>query len=404
VDRACHRIWSSIRDELVALQDKAPDNTPGQVVNPITGLVYLQNTSCAALVFATEYVRSGESRWLSRAQFALDSLSKVDIYCGVDEPKWDRLGWHYNRGSLFVTGTLLDTYLRALGLLGQDVRENAGLFRVLRYLETCRIAPGLFAHDSVPSRQKPPSVQNINAIALYLMESVTSRTSSNQDAFLAERDATLRFLLRGQRSDGFWPYVYPGALQQITFQHSFIRRSVRYVPVARRYFLKQGDASIFFGDGVHHCLVLYYLVKSIALRQPNALWSDAVARGWAWICRHLVHTEGQGIGFDFDWEPIPTGFRYANFRDTSTYFLILALLPLLAGLGIIEEDYRRISTGFCAHIERNLLHGHAFPTSIRPYEGAQESMGFILPRVGEASAWKGALLAEFLICSEGTGS
>ncbi len=393
---AFQRIWSHIRDELAFLQDQSPSEFRGQVVNPISGFVYLQNTSCAALVFATEYVRSGEVIWLSRAQLALDSLKKTDVHSGLEEPKWNRLGWHYNKGSLFATGTLLDTFWKTLRVLGlEDDKDN--LLRLLRYLETCGIRPGLFAHDSVGQGQRSAPVQNTTAIALYLMEAAASQLDTFEETPLSECDVTLKLLLEGQRSDGFWPYIYPGVMQQLVFRSPLVGKCVRRLPIVRRYFFKGGDSSVFFGDAVHHCLVLYYLVKSIALRQPRTPWMQAVAKGWAWTHQHLIEARDGSLRFDFDWEPAPTGFRYANFRDTSTYFLILAMLPLLSSLGVITEDYHAISEGLLIHIDHDLLQGEGSVTSIQPYEGPDEILRYILPRVGESSAWKGALLAEFIL-------
>ena len=107
-------------------------------------------------------------------------------------------------------------------------------------------------------------------------------------------------------------------------------------------------------------------------------------------------TDDGALRFDFNWELVPSGFRYCNFRDTSTYFLILAMLPLLAELGV-EENGHKISAGLLLHIERSLLQGKAAITSIKPYESSNDVLRWILPRVGEASAWKGALLAEFVL-------
>ena len=187
-------------------------------------------------------------------------------------------------------------------------------------------------------------------------------------------------------------------MQQFVFRFPYIRLFVRRFRILRGYFYSyKRDASIFFGDAVHHCLTLYYLVKSIALREPTNSCMQAITRGWAWIHKHLIKTKEGGLRFDFNWEPTPTGFRYCNFRDTSTYFLILAMLPFLANVGIIEKDYHNIALDLLTHIESNLLESEGIYPSIKPYEGPREIIGFILPRVGEASAWKGALLAEFIL-------
>jgi len=396
-DSTLIRISAYIRDELASLQDQAPKEMSGHIVNPVAGLPYAQNTGCAALVFATEHCRTNDSTWMFRAQKAVTALKRQSIHIGLDEPKWYRPGWENHRGSLFATGTLLDSYWRTLDLLGQQDDEQ-GMLQLLNYLSSCLIKPGLFAHDSIQPGHVPAAVQNTSAIALYLMEMVALQLGNNVDPILKQRDITLHFLLKGQRKDGFWPYIYPGTKQQLVYQSRGLRGLVLYTPYIRRYFFKHGDESIYFGDAVHHCLVLHYLAKSIDLRRSTLAWEQTLSTAWKWTREHLIETEYSGLRFDFDWEPIPHFFRWGNFRDTSTYFLILATLPILTRLSIIaESECKKVANGILIHIEKRLLDGQRFATSISPYEGADHIIRFILPRVGEASAWKGALLSEFAL-------
>lgn len=307
-ESALLRIWSRIVDELVFHQDLAPDEFRGQVVNPISGSIYTRDTAFAAQVFATEYHRTKDKKWLSRAKAALDSLLEMDIYGGLDEPIWNRCGWHYNKGSLATTGMLLDAVWEAMSLLDCKHEEEQWR-RLFRYLEGCLVGPGLFAHDSVKPGKNPPAVQNTTAIALYLLEYAASKVKDANELILEERNLALRSLYKGQRIDGFWPYIYPGAMQQLVFRFPTMRPFVRRLPIVRRYFYKAGDASVFFGDSVHHCLVLYYFAKSILLHEPNYPYVSVVNRGWEWIYSHLVETLDGCLRFDFDWEPKPTSPR-----------------------------------------------------------------------------------------------
>jgi len=395
------RIWLRIRGELVSLQEKAPFEQKGQVVNPISGMVYAQNTGAAALVFATEYVKTGVPEWLSRARLSLESLLKTKVYFGLDEPKWNRLGWHNYKGSMFATGTLLDAFWRAQDLL-RDSDDEEDFRPLLKYLETCRIRQGLFTHDSFNPGQVPIPIQNTTAIALYLMEVVAARAVGSRVKLRNECDSTLESLIKGQRADGLWPYTYPFPMQRITSRFPVVWPFLRHIPILRRYLLGIGDESILFGDTVHHCLVLYYLVKSITLRQQaKGIWEQTVNQGWDWIRRNLVNVGNGELTIDFGWEPLSSTFRYANFRDTSAYFLILATLPLLVELDVVNKcDYHKISSGILVHVEQHLFNSKDYPTSIKPYEGPDEILRYILPRVGEASAWKGALLAEFILSRE----
>jgi hypothetical protein len=392
------RIWSSIRDELAILQDKSQGASYGQLVNPICGFTYSQNTGCAALVFATEHILSGEAKWLTRAKHGLESLATINMVGGIDEPKWNRLGWHYNKGSLFSTGTLLDAVWKAQDVLRiENYRQSSE--QLLEYLGTCRLDSGQYSHDSIKKGHKPVAVQNVTAIALYLMEAISPSIKVPEGDSLIKRNHTFRSLIRGQRHDGFWPYGYPSAHQYFSFRYPIVWSVVRHIPIMRRYFIEGSNGSILFGDAVHNCLVLYYLSKSLAIRDPDASCSiPALKNGLNWVRSHLMDNGDGGLRFNFDWEPVPEGFRHANFRDTSTYFLILAMLPILFRLGVVsEEDKLCISNGLLAHVDQCLLQGDDYSTSIKPYEGPDDVLKWMLPRVGEASAWKGALLAEYIL-------
>jgi len=396
-DDAFSHIWMCIKDELASLQEKAPNEQRGQVVNPISGAVYAQNTGAAALVFAADYVRTGSPDSLSRARLALEGLLKINIYSGLDEPKWSRLGWHNYKGSMFATGTLLDALWKAQALLqiGNDKQDFQPL---LRYLETCKISKGLYTHDTFKPGQTPIPVQNTTAIALYLMEFVSSQAGDPGGELRSECDSIAESLGKGQRPDGLWPYTYPLPFQRMAFYFPAAWPFFGRLPIIRRYLLGAGDTSILFGDMVHHCLVLYYLAKSASLRpQSQGGYKHTVSKGWGWLRDHLINVGNGELKVDFSWEPAPTCFRYANFSDTSTYFLILAMLPFLVELGVISiADYHKFSSGVLMHVEQCLLNAKDCPTTIKPYEGPDEILKYILPRVGEASAWKGALLSEFI--------
>ncbi len=393
-----------VRGELARLQDAAPADLRGDVVNPITGAVYAQNTACACAVFASAFVETGDPSWHTRARLAADRLAALNVFAGVDEPKWNRFGWHHNRGSLFTTGTLLDATWQAGPLLDHEPSKEEDRLLV-EFVTSCRLSDGTFAHDTVRPGHQPASVQNTTAIALFLLQSVLVRTGGRDRVLDGACATALQSLAIGQREDGLWPYVYPRPVQRPALKSRRLRSVVQRVPFVRRHLVGSGDHSILFGDAVHHCLVLHYLAKTLALRSHRReAPMRAATLGWRWAAGLLKPTEGGGLRFDFDWEPPPTGFRYANFRDTSTYFLLLATLPVVVGLGIVSAtEAGRVADGIVRHVESRLVGGHDFPTVISPYEGPRDVLRWMLPRVGEASAWKGALLAEFLQGAAGVG-
>jgi hypothetical protein len=393
-ESALDRIWSRVVDELVVHQDAASGGKRGQVLNPISGMPYSRDTAFAAQVFATEYGRTGETRWRSRATDALECLHETNVYGGLDEPIWDRYGWHFRRGSLATTGMLLDAVWQAENLLHLD---HAGSWRsLLDYLETCSVGPGLYAHDSVEQGIRPRPVQNTTAMALYLLEYAALNSEEAREATAGQRSLLRHALRRGQRADGFWPYVYPGRGQQLYFRFGLMRPLLARLPVLRRYVLRGGDSSVFFGDAVHHCLVLHYLARSLWIRGEEGGNTGPVKTGWDWARSHLVTDSSGAVSFDFSWEPKPLVPRYCNFGETTTYFLILATLPYLVRAGVGEGPFGDLAARLLDHIATHLLEPEGSFPSVRAYEGPVEVLRNILPRVGESAAWKGACLARFV--------
>jgi|GEM_PF-1723974 len=391
-------IWTRIRDELAHLQDLACEESPGGVINPIYGSPFSRDTAFAAQVFATEFRRTGDERWKTRASAALRSLDRIPIYRGVDEPVWNRYGWHIKKGSLATTGMLLDAVWEAQKLLDLRINRPGDWHDLGSYLRGCQVAPGLFAHDSIRPGTRPPAVQNTTAIALYLLEYMAQQPEGSSDPVIGGRQEVYRALRRGQRPDGFWPYVFPGSAQQIYFRSPLVaRRLLRELPFLGRILHRDGDRSIFFGDIVHHCLVLYYLAKALLLRGSGDFFRKTLKRGWNWISAHIRQTSEDSLGLDFISEPVPLGPRYCNFRETTSYFLILASLPLLSELKVIDLDDRAMAEKILIHVQNNLLEEEGTIPAIRPYEGPVEILRYILPRVGESVAWKGGCLSPLVL-------
>jgi hypothetical protein len=160
-----------------------------------------------------------------------------------------------------------------------------------------------------------------------------------------------------------------------------------------------GDRSIFFGDAVHHGLVLYYLLKSMTLDENiTRAKLETATKGWEWTRDKLVATSDGGYCFDFQWEPVPDAPRYCNFRETSTYFLILGSLPYLQKFSILSTRERQdIQDRLLTHIGARLQEPKGTFPCIKPYEGSIEIVRNILPRVGESVAWKGSCLCHLVL-------
>src|SRR6516165_5501778 len=120
----CSVVWSRIVSELAQLQDAAPADSPGTVVNPVCGAPCVLDACCAAAVFAAEHRRTEDERWRERAVAAVRTIQSHEIFRGIDEPVWDALGWHNAPGSLPATGIAIDAYCYALKRLELPIEED----------------------------------------------------------------------------------------------------------------------------------------------------------------------------------------------------------------------------------------------------------------------------------------
>lgn len=386
-------IWGRIVEELSLGQDKAPERYLGHAMNPVVGAVYYRETAFAAKVFATEYKRTGDENWLRRAELSLGALQTQNIYTGLDEPLWKPTGVVFKKGSIPATALLLCAFWNTMDLLEKNI-EMEKWEDLISFLKRCYLKQGLFAHDEIRRQNKAPlPVQNTSAMALFLME-VAYEKGIQDDFIINKRRQVLSCLLKGQRSDGFWPYIYPGYLQSSFFRFSLLRP---YLKTRIFNLLYKGSKNILFGDSVHHCYVLYYLLQREFLNKRGDS-VDHIVAGWNWLKGRILEERGD-LRFDFDWEPAPQAPCYCNFRDTTTYFLIINIALFLEKRDLIKkEESHHIINGLLKHIEVFLLsvNEEHFPC-INPYEGPNEIIKNIFPRAAESVAWKGALLSDLIL-------
>jgi len=385
-------LWERIIAELTWMQDEGLKRGNGLLFNPVIGVPCIQDTTCAAEVFAVEHARTGSGEWKRRSSWAREALT-VDAYAGIGEPVWSPAGVYYNRGSLYMTGTVLETIWETAGIVGESVHDDDKWYRLGDYLETCRHVKGGFAHDTIPPGVHVCDVQNTTAIALYLIAVASGFNAFDKRSIGIRPDLALDHLCAGQRSDGLWPYIYPGWFQKHVVYRCDFLSSV--FPRFRRivyYFLK--DRSVFYGDSAHHCYVMYYLLRAA----ENGLMltgrhMEILRRGWRWIEGRFVRISDSSIRFDFGWEPQPTVHRFCNYADTTTYFLIMAMIPLIES--VLGLSATGLAEGLALHVKNALLRTEESPC-ILPYEGSETAVRHILPSFIHSVSWKGALLARYL--------
>ena len=390
-ESAKNRLWIRLVDELDALRVSKVDNTNNEaILNPISGDICLLDTASAALVFATEYVRTCEDSWRSKAISCIDFVKNKKPFSGLDEPQWSPAGWVSRNGSLYMTGATIDMLWSAQRLLNLDDTGDEQLHPLSEYLASCMHQPGVFAHDSIPKNSsKISDVQNTTAIGLYLL-----RQGYRQYGYHSEM---LRFcyqsvehLSNGMRYDGFWPYIYPGKIQKSLYRVPQVW-DFKAVTIFERYFL--GDKSIRFGDVVHHLYIMYFLAKSAAYAEDEII-INILSRAWNWLRSILVYVTEDDIRIDFSVEPELRTIRFCNFSDTTAYFILLATLPDLKRLGLLNDCDRSLGDGIINYVIKNLL-GNKSP-AILPHEDVYERRAKILPAIWQSSAWKAALLSGFI--------
>lgn len=381
-------VYNTYSDTLVRWHKKSADDLTDHVYNPVCGFATVFDTACAAASFATEFERTRQPEWRQRAKRALNAVENWGVYNGVDEPRWDPVGWHFHAGSLSVTGTVLDAAWETMSILDVTHPVDGRWGRLCEYLEQCRHGTGRFAHNTIPGDAAAWDVQNTTAFALYLMSHEDHDASSADYDVRAQSDAAISHLYNGQRPDGFWPYIYPSRVQKALYRFWPLR------PVFEDLMIG-GDSSIFFGDISHQCYTLYFLLKSVTAgnRVGN---EERIRSGWEWLRRRLVETEDGGIRIEYEWEPEIERVRYANVGDTTAYFLILSMLPKLANLGIVDTGtVERTATGLVTHVMSNLLEPDDLPI-ITPHEKSRKERRHVLPAVWWSSSMKASLFAEFL--------
>jgi hypothetical protein len=378
-------LWSRIVSELARLQDAAPAESAGAVVNPICGAPYVLDACCAAAVFAAEFRRTDDERWRQRALAAVRAAQAHGIFRGIDEPRWDSLGWHNAPFSLPATGMAVDAYFDALKRLELPV-EKEQVEGLLGFLSACRTETKGFVHNALRPGQRGPEVQNATASALNLLGRLRRECGLDGHPLYADLETTVSRLGRGQSASGFWPYHYPGARWREALDRPVLSTLLR----PRRFFYYGGG-----GDITHHLMTLYFAAQYFSSAGERAD-TGPLAAGWRWIKKRLVRSADGGVSIDWSGDPVPTTPRYTNGRDVNAYFLILGVMPLLADAAVVDSDESgAIARGLMAHIESHLVSPGHTPCVV-PYDAPVEIARNILPMFEQSVAWKGRLMADVI--------
>lgn len=391
------KIWKAIVKETETSQE-SEGFYKGLVKNFLINGFYYRETAFAAKIFAAEFKRTKDEKFLQRAQWAIQSIqrlfNKKKIIDGLDDPVLTPRGLRYRRGSIPATILLLESILETIKIISYKFEFNKP--DLVSYLKKCYIGKGRFYHDVIEDeKRKYHHIINTTAMAYFSLEFLSKDSEvKNQDFYKKEISKIRKAIISSVRSDGFFPYIEPHRFQRLFFLLSkFIPRKI-----IKLYDRILKDCSIFFGDAIHHTISIYYLLKSMKYtnKRPTDRELKVITKSWLFIRKNLKEYQNGYMLFDFSWEPKPDSYRHCNFIDTTTYFYILDLLRYLNHFSIISsEELLKYRNGIINHIAQKLLVNDV--PSINAYEGDEEIKEKIIPRPSETVFNKGALIAETVI-------
>ena len=387
-------LWNLIVTKAAEAQVLNGENR-GMVRNEVIKDYYHRETAFAAKIFATEWLRTRNEEYLQRSEIALSAieayLDKHPVENGIDEPTLTPRGLRYRKGSIPATILLMYAAKEASNLLQREFKCD--MHRLESYIASCHVGKGKYYHDAIPKDHTKclPHVVNTSAMAyLYYSRLKNNLSASDQSSHQSE---IAKSIINSQRSDGFWPYVQPGVLQKLFFK---IDRIVpdKVKAIYNRLLL---DYSIYFGDGVHHCITLYYLLLGAYSNEKNPpdYLRTSIMSGWRFIRKNLIQYDSNHIRFNFNWEPRPRHFRHCNFIDTSTYFYIFDIIHAMTQHALINSDEASsLTEGMARHIINSLV---LSDNTIDGYEGSDSVKDLILPRPSESVFDKGFFMSNVIL-------
>lgn len=378
--KSIDNLWSIIVEDVIARQ-----NNDGSVENDIIEGVYPREVAFSANILATNYLKSKNDKDRLLAEKNCSFIScLLDNSVVFDEPIWTPRGLGSRKGSLPATVFLFWAYAAACEKLGQHNKIQQYREKLINYVSECRLKNGLYAHDAVIPGETGTALPVVNTtlMAEWLLSSIGGRTSNDLTKIL--KSAQLR--------DGSWPYHFSTFLPE-----ALLYKCLPVLPFKNRIksaclrFVK--DRSIFFNDMLHILVTLHFAM--LLCKPEDTAAHDMICKALDFVERNTSDCTN-GMKINFDWEPQPNYPRYSNFKDTTSYFVLMDIYRLGSHLGILSAMEANIKINQLAkHVVDNLIcePNDAFPYPIMPYEGSQKEVNLIFPRPAESVFHKGQLLA-----------
>ena len=111
--------------------------------------------------------------------------------------------------------------------------------------------------------------------------------------------------------------------------------------------------------------------------------------------KNVCEAPDKGLKLSFDFEPKIHHYRHCNFKDTSTYFYLLATLNKLKNRDWAPKlDYEKLIRSLLLYINDNLMSSET--NYLKPYDATKDQTHFIMPRPAE-SIFDKAFFYSFLI-------
>lgn len=383
-----NRVW-----QLIVSDVRASQLGDGSTRNPVVKTTYPREAAFSASILAANYRTSSASHDLELANRNISFLNQKITESGVifDEPIWTPRGENIRRGSLPATVYLFEALDAACIRLDKELFKNKHNIDLLKYLENCEIRQNIFAHDEIRDKNENLAhpVINTSLMAIWLRQQLTPANDN-----IEKIDNQLK---KHQRNSGLWPYLYSRFLfERILDRFVLFPKKSKFILILRKL-LK--DRSFFFSDFHHHAVCLQYYLKCSNTMSPKR--EKNIMKAWHFIESKFLYNTNQ-ISLDFSWEPQPNFPRYSNFKDTTTYFIVMEILYLFHKRNIFSKDYvLEISEGFCAHILQNLIVDTNTKISPRipAYEGSIDEIELIFPRPAESVHHKGHLMSNMYLLS-----
>tara|TARA_B100000780_G_scaffold278245_1_gene251153 strand:- start:11392 stop:12567 length:1176 start_codon:yes stop_codon:yes gene_type:complete len=383
------KLWDILCD---VTRDAQLDN--GATKNPVVEEVYVREAAFSSNILATNYlVNKIEDDLLVAKKNHSFVLSMISDGVTFNEPIWTPRGESLRKGSIPATIYLFEAMEKSSRKLNEDSPINNNKDDLSSYIESCYLGNNHYAHDTVDkkSNEKVYPVLNTTLMAEWMKFRITSKANKRLSK-------TLR---KEQLKSGLWPYL----VSTIPFEKmldkfsSILPKSSLLKTICLKIFK---DKSLFFADFHHHVVTLQYFIKSQDEFNKDEI--KIINNGWTFIENNIKKSDS-GWSLNFSWEPQPNIPRYSNFKDSTTYFLIMDVLFLMYQKDILKKnDILNTANMLSKHMIKKL----SFKDKISgkwcflAYEGSDSEIELIFPRPAESIFHKAHLMSELIIlaCEE----